>query len=159
MTQVIEADAAIVGSGQAAPALAAALAHGGEKVVLVEAVQLGGSCVNYGCTPTKTLRKSARVAYLARRAAEFGVHVGSVEVDFAVAMERMQQRVEASRGGLESWVAGEPNITLLRGWGSFTGGSAGAFELMAGEQPVRARRVYLNTGTRAFIPQIPGMQD
>jgi pyruvate/2-oxoglutarate dehydrogenase complex dihydrolipoamide dehydrogenase (E3) component len=159
MTRTIEADAAIVGSGQAGPPLAAALAHGGEKVVLIEAVQLGGSCVNYGCTPTKTLRKSARVANLARRAAEFGVHVGRVEVDFAAAMERMKERVDAARGGLESWMAGEPNVTLLRGWGSFTGGSSGAFELMAGEQPVRAKRVYLNTGTRAFIPQIPGMQD
>ena len=159
MTQTVEADAAIVGSGQAAPALAAALAQRGEKVVFIEAVQLGGSCVNYGCTPTKTLRKSARVAHLARRAAEFGVRVGGVEVDFAAAMERMQQRVDDSRGGLESWMAGEQNVTLLRGWGSFVGGGNGAFELVAGEQPVRAKRVYLNTGTRAFIPQIPGIQD
>src|SRR6478736_6689321 len=103
MTETLEVDAAIVGSGQAAPALAVALARRGERVALIEAVQLGGTCVNNGCTPTKTLRKSARVAHLARRAAEFGVQVGPVEVDFAAAMERMQQRVDAARGGLESW--------------------------------------------------------
>lgn len=159
MGKAIEVDAAIVGSGQAAPALATALARRGERVVFIEAVQLGGSCVNHGCTPTKTLRKSARVAYLARRAAEFGVHVGTVEVDFAAAMERMQLRVDTSRAGLESWIAGEKNITLLRAWGSFAGRGAAGFDLLAGDQPVRARRVYLNTGTRAFIPAIPGIQD
>ncbi|HSV45441.1 MAG TPA: FAD-dependent oxidoreductase, partial [Ramlibacter sp.] len=160
MAKTIEVDAAIIGSGQAAPALAVALAERGEKVVLVEAVQLGGSCINWGCTPTKTLRKSARVAYLARRAAEFGVHVGTVEVDFAAAMERMQQRVDASRAGLESWIGGQANITLLRGWGAFTARAAsGRFELAVGEQPLSADRVYLNTGTRAFIPPIPGITD
>ncbi|MRD46553.1 mercuric reductase [Caenimonas koreensis DSM 17982] len=157
MTKAMQADAVVVGSGQAAPALCVALAQRGEKVVLIEGAQVGGSCVNYGCTPTKTLRKSARVAYLARRAAEFGVHLGKVEVDFAAAMNRMQSRVDTSRGGLESWIGGEPNITLLRAWGSFVGGEEGAFDLLAGEQPVRAKRVYLNTGTRAFIPPIPGL--
>lgn len=156
--QAIEVDAAIVGSGQAAPALAVALAQRGERVVFMEAVRLGGSCVNFGCTPTKTLRKSARVAHLARRAAEFGVQVGKVEVDFAAAMDRMQLRVDTARRGLESWVAGQRNITLLRAWGSFTGRSADGFDLLAGEQQVRARRVYLNTGTRASIPPIPGLE-
>jgi pyruvate/2-oxoglutarate dehydrogenase complex dihydrolipoamide dehydrogenase (E3) component len=159
MSQPIEVDAAIIGSGQAAPALAVALAQRGERVALIEAVQLGGSCINVGCTPTKTLRKSARIAHMARRAGDFGVRVGPVEVDFAAAMERMQMRVDAARGGLEKWVAGEANITLLRAWGSFAGRSDGRFDLLAGDQPVRARRVYLNTGTRAFTPPIPGIQD
>lgn len=154
----IEVDAAIIGSGQAAPALAVALAQRGERVALIEGAQLGGCCVNVGCTPTKTLRKSARVAHLARRAAEFGVRVGKVEVDFAAAMNRMQQRVDAARGGLESWVAGEPNITLLRAWGAFAGRSDYGFDLLADGQPVHARRVYLNTGTRAAIPPIPGLE-
>jgi pyruvate/2-oxoglutarate dehydrogenase complex dihydrolipoamide dehydrogenase (E3) component len=150
-------DAAIIGSGQAAPSLAVALAKRGERVAYIEAGLIGGSCINYGCTPTKTLRKSARIAYLARRAAEFGVHVGKVEIDFAAAMERMQLRVDTARNGLESWIGGEPNITLLRAWGSFTGRNGDHFELLAGEQPLRAKRVYLNTGTRAFIPPIPGI--
>lgn len=157
MAQPTEFDAAIVGTGQAGPALAVALAQRGERVALMEGALLGGSCVNVGCTPTKTLRKSARVAYLARRAAEFGVQVGKVEVDFAAAMQRMQQRVETARGDLEQWIAHEPNITLLRAWGSFTGRGAQGFELLAGEQRLRTGRVYLNTGTRAFIPPIPGI--
>jgi pyruvate/2-oxoglutarate dehydrogenase complex dihydrolipoamide dehydrogenase (E3) component len=159
MKQKIKVDAAILGSGQAAPALAAALAQRGERVALIEGAQLGGSCVNAGCTPTKTLRKSARVAHMARRAAEFGVRVGGVEVDFAAAMERMQLRVDTARAGLEKWMAGDENVQVLRAWGSFAGRSDGGFDLLAGEQRVHARRVYLNTGTRAFIPPIPGLQD
>ncbi|MDB5857013.1 MAG: pyridine nucleotide-disulfide oxidoreductase family protein [Ramlibacter sp.] len=156
---ILNADAAIVGAGQAGPFLAMALAARAEKVVLVEAQHLGGTCINSGCTPTKTLRKSARVAYIARRAADFGVHVGSVEVDFAAAMQRMQQRVDEARAGLEKWIAAEPNVTLLRAWGRFTGKGTDGFELQAGERAVRAKRVFLNTGTRAFHPPIPGLAD
>ncbi|HTH79561.1 MAG TPA: mercuric reductase [Ramlibacter sp.] len=159
MADWIEVDAAIIGAGQAGPALAVALAQRGEKVALVEAVQLGGTCVNNGCTPTKTLRKSARVAWQARHAAEFGVHVGEVKVDFAAAMNRMQDRVETARAGLHAWVGGQPNITLVSGWGSFAGGKQGQFDLTAGAQSMRAKRVYLNTGTRPFIPPIPGLAD
>ena len=157
MADVVRADAVIVGSGQAAPALAVALAQRGESVVLVEARQLGGTCVNTGCTPTKTLRKSARVAHMARRAAEFGVHVGEVRVDFAAAMQRMQQRVEASRTGLEKWLAGQANVQVERGFGSFAGRTDDGFELQAGTRRIRATRVYLNTGTRPFVPPIPGL--
>lgn len=157
MADRLEVDAAIVGAGQAGPALAIALAQRGEKVALVEAAQLGGTCVNNGCTPTKTLRKSARVAWQARHAAQFGVHVGEVEVDFAAAMNRMQGVVEASRGALQAWIGGQKNITLVRGWGSFAGGKEGAFELTAGAQSIGAKRVYLNTGTRPFVPPIPGV--
>jgi pyruvate/2-oxoglutarate dehydrogenase complex dihydrolipoamide dehydrogenase (E3) component len=159
MTQEIEFDAAIVGTGQAGPALAVALAQRGERVALIEGALLGGSCINVGCTPTKTLRKSARVAHLARHAGEFGVQVGKVEVDFAAAMRRMQQRVDTARAELEQWIADEPNLTLLRAWGSLAGRDAQGFDLLAGEQRLRARRVYLNTGTRAFIPPIPGIDD
>jgi len=159
MAQADEFDAAIVGTGQAAPALAVALAKRGERVALIEGGLLGGSCVNVGCTPTKTLRKSARVAYLARRAGEFGVQVGKVEVDFAAAMQRMQDLVDGARSELEGWIAAEPNITLLRAWGSFAGRGPQGFDLMAGERRIRAARVYLNTGTRASIPPIPGIHD
>ena len=155
---LMEFDSVVIGSGQAGPSLAAALAQRGEKVALVEGALLGGSCVNWGCTPTKTLRKSARVAHLARHAAEFGIQVGSVEVDFAAAMQRMQQVVDNSRAELERWIAGESGVSLLRGWGSFTGRSThGGFELLAGEQRLSAKKVYLNTGTRAFLPPIPGL--
>jgi pyruvate/2-oxoglutarate dehydrogenase complex dihydrolipoamide dehydrogenase (E3) component len=159
MPDTLQVDAAVIGAGQAGPALAVALAQRGEKVALVEAAQLGGTCVNNGCTPTKTLRKSARVAWQARNAAQFGVNVGNVTVDFAAAMNRMQDRVDTARAGLEAWVKGQKNITLVRGWGSFSGGKEGAFDLTAGTQAIRAKRVYLNTGTRPFIPPIPGVND
>ena len=157
MREALDVDVVVIGTGQAAPSLAVALASRGEKVALVEGALLGGSCVNSGCTPTKTLRKSARVAYLARRAAEFGVQVSGVEVDFAAAMQRMQTLVDGSRADLGKWIDAQPNITLVRGWAAFTGRSDRGFELLAGDQPLRAQRVYLNTGTRAFMPPIPGL--
>ena len=152
-------DVAVIGTGQAGPTLAMTLAGRGEKVALIEGGLVGGSCVNHGCTPTKTLRKSARVAHLARRAGDFGVQAGMVEVDFAAAMERMQRRVEESRTGLEKSIAGQDGLTLLRGWGAFVGRSGDRFELTAGDQSLRAARVFLNTGTRAFIPPMPGIED
>jgi pyruvate/2-oxoglutarate dehydrogenase complex dihydrolipoamide dehydrogenase (E3) component len=156
---VIEFDVAVIGAGQAGPNLAMTLAGRGEKVALIEGGLLGGSCVNYGCTPTKTLRKSARVAHLARRAGDFGIQAGTVDIGFAAAMERMQQRVDESRAGLEKSIAGQDGLSLLRGWGAFTGRADGKFELTAGDQPLRAARVFLNTGTRALIPPLPGLGD
>lgn len=114
-------DTIVVGAGQAGPFLAAKLVNRGRKVALVEARDLGGTCVNRGCTPTKTLRKSARVAYLARRAAEFGVQVGPVKVDFAVAMQRMQDRVDQARSGLESWLGGLEGLRIIKAHGRLTG--------------------------------------
>jgi pyruvate/2-oxoglutarate dehydrogenase complex dihydrolipoamide dehydrogenase (E3) component len=156
---VIDFDVAVIGAGQAGPTLAMTLAGGGKKVALIEGGLLGGSCVNYGCTPTKTLRKSARVAYLARRAGDFGIQVGKVDIDFAAVMERMQQRVDKSRAGLEKSIAGQEGLTLLRGWGAFAGRTGDRFELTAGDQTLRASRVFLNTGTRSFIPPLPGIDD
>jgi pyruvate/2-oxoglutarate dehydrogenase complex dihydrolipoamide dehydrogenase (E3) component len=155
----LEFDVAVIGAGQAGPSLAMTLAGRGEKVALIEAGLVGGSCVNYGCTPTKTLRKSARVAHLARRAGEFGIQAGKVDIDFAAAMGRMQQRVDESRAGLEESIAKQDGLTLLRGWGTFTGRAGDQFELTAGDQALRAARVFLNTGTRALIPPLPGIAD
>jgi pyruvate/2-oxoglutarate dehydrogenase complex dihydrolipoamide dehydrogenase (E3) component len=151
-------DTAIIGAGQAGPALAMYLADGGESVAMIEGNLLGGSCVNYGCTPTKTLRKSARVAYLARRAADFGVVVADVTVDFAAAMARMRDRVQTSRAGLESGLEGAENIEILRGWGAFAGHDNGRFTVQVSDQTVTADKVYINTGTRASIPPIKGVE-
>jgi pyruvate/2-oxoglutarate dehydrogenase complex dihydrolipoamide dehydrogenase (E3) component len=85
--------------------------------------------------------------------------VGKVEVDFAAAMQRMQSLVDEARTGLDHWITHEPNLTLFRAWGSLTGRGAQGFGLMAGEQPLCAKRVYLNTGTRASIPPVPGIGD
>lgn len=116
-------DSIIIGAGQAGPSLAVTLAKRGEKVALIEAERLGGTCINNGCTPTKTLRKSARVAYIARRAAEFGIDTGPVTVDFPRAMTRMRERVDTSRAGLESWVRGS-GVEVIIGHGKIEGREA-----------------------------------
>ncbi|MEO8248897.1 MAG: mercuric reductase [Burkholderiales bacterium] len=152
-------DVVVIGAGQAGPSLAATLAGRGSAVALVEARDLGGTCVNRGCTPTKTLRKSARVAHLARRAGEFGVQVGAVEVDFAAAMQRMQERVEASRGGLEEWLGGVDGLQIVREHGRLAGRDGDAFVVRAGARTLKAPRIMLNTGTRAFVPPIDGLAD
>ena len=155
----VRVDAAVIGSGQAGPALATALARGGERVAFFEGAQLGGTCVNSGCTPTKTLRKSARIAHLARRAADFGVQVGEVTVDFAVVMARVADIVSASRNGLTSWVEHTPNLTLVRAMARLDGRDGNAFVVRAGDATYIADRVYLNVGTRAALPTVSGLDE
>lgn len=151
-------DAVLIGTGQAAPALAVALAQRGQSVALIEGGLPGGTCVNVGCTPTKTLRKSARVAWLASRAARFGVITGPVSVDFSAVMQRMKARVETSRNGLIQWLQATPNLELIHGWGQFVGRDATGFLLSVNEETLSAGRVYLNTGARAAIPDLPGIE-
>lgn len=152
-------DTLVIGAGQAGPFLAAKLAAQGRKVALVESRELGGTCVNRGCTPTKTLRKSALVAHLARRAAEFGVEVGPVHINFEVAMQRMQRRVDESRAGLESWLGGLAGLTIVKEHGRLAGRSGNDFLVEAGSRTLHAPMVLLNTGTRAFVPTIPGLAE
>jgi pyruvate/2-oxoglutarate dehydrogenase complex dihydrolipoamide dehydrogenase (E3) component len=152
-------DAAIIGTGQAAPALAVALATRGEQVALFEGGELGGSCVNVGCTPTKTLRASARMAHMARRAADFGVRVGEVTVDFAAVMERAAAVVAASQQGLRGWITKTAGVTLIPQWAELDGRDGDRFVVRAGGTRVLARRVYLNPGTRPLVPEVPGLAD
>lgn len=149
---------AVIGSGQAGPSLATAFASAGESVVLFEGDVLGGSCVNTGCTPTKTLRKSARVAHLMHRAAEFGVLVNDVSVDFPAVMTRVNSVVNASRTGLGNWIASTENLTLVREWARLDGRDDGRFVVRAGSATYLADRVYLNVGTHAVVPSIPGVE-
>ena len=157
MTVTESFDTIVLGAGQAGPFLAAKLVGQGRRVALIESRELGGTCVNRGCTPTKTLRKSARVAYLARRAAEFGVNVGKVEIDFGAAMRRMHQRVEQSRAGLQAWLGGLEGLDIVRAHGRLAGRDGEQFLVKAGERTLRAPNVVLNTGTRPLIPPIPGL--
>lgn len=152
-------DTIVIGAGQAGPFLAAKLVAQGQKVALIEARDLGGTCVNRGCTPTKTLRKSALVAHMARRATEFGVDVGPVRVDFVAAMTRMQKRVEESRGGLQAWLSNLSGLTLLQAHGRLMGRADNNFVVQAGELQLQAPHVVLNTGTRPFVPPIPGLTE
>jgi pyruvate/2-oxoglutarate dehydrogenase complex dihydrolipoamide dehydrogenase (E3) component len=162
-SQTVRVNAAIIGSGQAGPSLAAALAADGESVALFEAHALGGTCVNTGCTPTKTLRKSARVAHLARRASEFGINVGEVTVDFAAVMARVARVVNDSRDGLTKWMTETPGVTLVREFAQLGGrdgqGHAARFVVNAGAKRFLAERVYLNVGASATMPSIVGLKE
>jgi len=141
-------DAIVIGGGQAGPYLAARLAGAGRRTALIERRHLGGTCVNDGCQPTKTLVASARVAYLARRAADFGVSTGPVSVDMTAVRARKDQVVLASRHGLDSWMEGTENLTLIRGSAAFV--SPHAVEVNG--VVIEGREVFLNTGARPVVP-------
>jgi pyruvate/2-oxoglutarate dehydrogenase complex dihydrolipoamide dehydrogenase (E3) component len=147
----------IIGAGQAGPTLAVSLANSGRRVGLAERKHLGGSCVNFGCTPTKAAIASARAAQLARRAAEFGLRIPSVEVDFPAVLARARGILLKSRNGLETWLSGTANLSLLHGHARFEGRDSEGFRLRVGEQPVTAAQVVLDAGTRSLIPPIPGL--
>jgi pyruvate/2-oxoglutarate dehydrogenase complex dihydrolipoamide dehydrogenase (E3) component len=149
-------DAIVVGGGQAGPSLAARLSGAGLKVALVERDALGGTCVNTGCMPTKALVASAYAAHLAHRAAYYGVRIhGSVEVDFARAMERARGVTRKARAGLEAWLGGLDNLTLIRGHARFES----ADTLRVGDERFTAPRIFLNVGGRAAVPDLPGVGD
>jgi pyruvate/2-oxoglutarate dehydrogenase complex dihydrolipoamide dehydrogenase (E3) component len=142
-------DAIVIGSGQAAPALAVRLAGHGWNTALVERGELGGTCVNNGCTPTKTLVASARVAWQARHAADYGVTIaGDVDVDYTAVRARMMKVVQASRDGLGNWIAGTERLSLVHGEARFIGSDT----VRVGEQALRAPRIFLNVGARPIVP-------
>jgi pyruvate/2-oxoglutarate dehydrogenase complex dihydrolipoamide dehydrogenase (E3) component len=152
---VTEFDAIIVGAGQAGPPLAARLTGAGMRVALIERKLLGGTCVNAGCTPTKTLVASARAAHVVCRAALYGVNTSQPQVDMQRVRTRMREVVATSRNGLESWLGGMDGLTLVRGQARFV--SADAVEV-AGET-LTAPRIFLNVGARPSRPDLPGVGD
>lgn len=147
-------DILIVGGGQAGIPLAHDLAKKGLKVALAERKFLGGSCVNFGCTPTKAAIASARVAHLARRAADFGLRIPQVDVDFTAVIRRAARIALESRTGLDKGFENSGNPALLRGHARFLGPG---FRLQVDGNQVSAKQVVIDTGTRAAIPKIPGL--
>lgn len=146
-------DAIIIGSGQAGFPLAGALTGRGWNVALAEAGALGGTCINTGCSPTKTIVASARAAHVARRGADFGVQTGEIQIDFAKVMARKDAIVERFRGGLESWLTGIENLTIYRHFATFES----ANRVRVGDEIIESDRIYINTGARSFVPPIPGL--
>src|SRR3954462_14595839 len=113
MTDTMHFDAIVIGSGQAGGPLSTALARAGHRTAIVEREHVGGTCINEGCTPTKTMVASARVAYLARRAADYGVRPGGVSVDMVRVRERKRQIVESFRSGSERRITSTENVELV----------------------------------------------
>ncbi len=147
-------DAIIIGAGQAGPFLAVRLGEAGMKVAIVERKLFGGTCVNTGCTPTKTLVASAHAAHLARRAAEFGVVLGG---DVGVDMKRIKARqdaiVRAKREGVEQLVRNQPNCMVYNGHARFES----ARQVRVGDDLLTADKIFINVGGRANIPALPGV--
>lgn len=150
-------DALVIGAGQAGPPLAIALAKKGWRVALAERKLLGGSCVNFGCTPTKAVIASARVAWLARRAREFGIRIPSVEPDLGAVLKRARGIVTQSRAGLRE-ALNQKSLTLIPGHARFEGRETDAFRVRVGDEVVLAPRVVIDTGTRSRIPRVPGLE-
>jgi pyruvate/2-oxoglutarate dehydrogenase complex dihydrolipoamide dehydrogenase (E3) component len=151
-------DAVVVGSGQGGNPLAIALAKAGRRTALIERKHVGGTCINEGCTPTKTMVASGRVAYLARRAADYGVRTGPISIDLMKVRQRKRDIVANFRGGNEQQIAKTQNLELIRGEASFSGPKTLKVRTNNGEQiQLSADRIFINAGTRASRPKLDGL--
>lgn len=148
-------DAIIVGSGQGGNPLAYGLADLGWSVALIEQRNLGGTCINVGCTPTKTMVHRAQVAHYTRNAGRWGVNTSGVQVDLAKIVAQKDEVVLSFRGGLEKRVDQRKNIHLYRNRARFIA----PHQLKVGEEIIESEKIFLNTGGRAGIPSIPGLRD
>ena len=147
-------DAIVIGTGQAGPALARRMVGAGWKVAIIERKLFGGTCVNTGCTPTKTLVASAYAAHLARRSSEYGVTIaGAIGVDMKAVKARKDAIVAASREGVERSLKTLKGCTVYEGHGRFVGPK----EVEVGGQTVEADKIFINVGGRAVVPAIPGL--
>jgi pyruvate/2-oxoglutarate dehydrogenase complex dihydrolipoamide dehydrogenase (E3) component len=152
-------DAIIVGAGQAGPSLAGRLTAAGQRVAIVERKLIGGTCVNNGCIPTKTLVASAHAAQLARRGAEYGVAIGPVNVDMMKVKARKDEIMLGDRKGVEDWLEGMESCTVFRGHARFEDPHTLRVGVQNGEELLHADRIFLNVGGRAVVPDIPGLSD
>jgi len=149
-------DAIVIGTGQSGPFLAVRMATAGKRVAIVERDRFGGTCVNTGCIPTKTLVASAYAAHMTRRAADFGVELtGPVHVDMKRVKARKDEISGKSRTGLESWLRSTPNCSVYKGHARFESPN----EVRVGEELLTAPQVFINVGGRATIPSFPGVTD
>ncbi len=151
-------DAIIIGSGQGGTPLAITLAKIGWNVALVEREFVGGSCVNYGCTPTKTMAASARAAYLARRGDDYGVRHGEITVDMKIVRERKRGVVTKWRSGEMKRIEGTDNLTLIRGEASFVDKRTLKVALKdGGSRNISSDKIFIDTGGRPAMPPIDGL--
>ncbi|HSA88550.1 MAG TPA: FAD-containing oxidoreductase [Burkholderiales bacterium] len=148
-------DAIVIGTGQAGPALAARLAAAGRKVAVIERHKFGGTCVNDGCTPTKTLVASAYAAHLASRAADYGVEIpGKPRVDMPRVKARKDAIVATSSGNVEKWMRGLKGGRVYQGHARFTGPR----EVRVGQETLTADQIFVDVGGRPLVPKMPGLE-
>ena len=149
-------DAIIIGTGQAGPSLAARFSAAGKTVAIIERHKFGGTCVNTGCIPTKTMVASAYAAHVARRGAEYGFDInGDVRVD----MKRVKARKDAVSGrsnkGVEEWLRGLKNCTVIQGHARFQSSNT----VVVNDEVLQADKIFINVGGRASVPEMPGIHD
>src|SRR5947209_12063812 len=160
MTARTHYDAIIIGAGQAGGPLSTTLAKAGWKTAIIERVHVGGTCINEGCTPTKTMVASARVAYLARRGADYGVHTGPVTIDMRKVRQRKRDIVESFRSGSERSIVSTEGVDLLMGEARFTGPKELEVRLTGGEtRQLSASTIFINSGARPSTPQLEGVEN
>src|SRR4051794_3964916 len=149
-------DAIVIGTGQSGPPLAVRLARAGRKTAIIERRIIGGTCVNVGCIPTKTLIASARAAHVARNAATYGVEIGgAVNVDMRRVKRRKDDVVQQSNEGVGKWLSGTRNLSLIHGHASFEG----AHSVRVNEKLLEAPQIFINVGARAAVPNLPGLAE
>ncbi len=150
-------DVLLIGAGQSAIPLARELATHGKKVALVERKHLGGSCVNFGCTPTKAVIASARLAYHSQHAAELGINISHVEIDYPAVLARARKIVRATIQSLSDQLH-ECGVDIVEGHAKFDGKSGDLFKIRVGVATYLAQDVVIDTGTRTRLPQIDGLE-
>ena len=149
-------DSIVIGAGQAGPALAVRLAKSGRKTAIIERKLFGGTCVNVGCVPTKTLIASARAAYIARRGNDFGVVInGEIQMDMQRVKARKDAVVQQSNQGLTDWLKGTPNLDVIEGHARFES----ARSVRVNQSELRAKEIFINVGGRPSVPGMAGLAD
>ncbi|MCB0033321.1 MAG: mercuric reductase, partial [Anaerolineales bacterium] len=143
-----------IGTGQATGTVIPRLNNAGKKVAVIEGGRFGGTCVNYGCTPTKTLVASARAAHMARRGADFGVNIGQMTIDFNKVRERMNEIRFGNSEGLEEWITAMEHVDVYQGYGQFVD----AHTVQVGDTLLHGETIVIHTGARPRPPQIPGIE-
>lgn len=146
-------DHVIVGTGQSTGTLLGRLIPTGDSIAVIEADKVGGSCVNYGCTPTKALVASAKAFYQAGRGEEFGFSSSDLKLDFSRVRERMNEVRGSASDGFTTWMESEETVDLIRGWASFKSD----YTLKVGDDEITGKKIYINTGTRPAAPPITGL--
>jgi len=147
-------DHIILGTGQATGTLLGKLIPTGDSIAVIEEAKVGGSCVNYGCTPTKTLVASARAIHLAKRGEFYGFQTGSIQVDYSRIRDRMNEIRHGSRDGLTNWMESTENVDLISVKGVFTGPKI----LQVGDEEIEGKHIYINVGTKPRVPSIDGLE-
>ena len=142
----------ILGTGQALGTLLGGLLPTGDSIAVIEGDRIGGTCVNTGCTPTKALVASAKVAHMVRRAPEYGILPSGLEIEYGAVRARMNAIRDNT--GMVSWISSAENVSLFKEWGQFDGPR----RIRVGDETITADRIYINAGARPRVPEIPGLE-